>query len=343
MRRVPIEELEAFGIRLLTDLGVPEVHARAASEIVVRTEAYGISTHGLKAFSYLDARLGDLLDPRAEPVLVRERAATAMLDGNRCMGQTAVLRAIEIGMAKARKAGVAMVGVRNTGWIGALGPYLIPVVEQGMLAQLWGQTNTCKDCAPVGGIDATFSTNPVALAFPTGAIPVIGDISSASVAMGQVMTMMREGRTAAENIFMDRDGNLTDDPAVVQDGGSILFLGGEHFGHKGYCLSLWCEAISALAGGDCNNPAKMQRQVVNLTVVDPEAFAGGDYLATEMQRFIAHVKASRLRPGVEAIRLPGERGLKALAASKADGMPLAPHLAEMLNEIAERRGIDTRF
>lgn len=343
MQRVPVDELKRFGHELLTACGVPEAHAEAAVNVIVNTEAYGVHTHGLKMFVYLDAKLGDLLDPAAAPTIVQEKPATALLDGNRCMGQLAVLRALDIGMTKARECGVAMVGVRNTGWIGALGPYLIGAVEKGFLAQLWAQTNTCKDCAPVGGIDPKFSTNPVALAFPTGGAPMIGDLSSASVSVGRLGQMLRAGAKAPEPIFMDADGHLTDDPAVFDDGGSILFLGGDAYGHKGYCLSLWCEAMSALAGGDCNNPDRPQRQTINLTVIDPEAFAGPDTMCRELDRFVAHVKDTRLRKGVEAVRIPGERGYAELQASHQNGVPVEEHLLDSLRDIADRRDVDVNF
>ena len=89
--------------------------------------------------------------------------------------------------------------------------YLIPLAEDGLLAQAWAQTSTCKDSAPIGGIDATFSTNPVALAMPTGADPIIADFSSSSMALGKVGQMVLKGEKAPELIFMDSDGELSDE------------------------------------------------------------------------------------------------------------------------------------
>lgn len=339
MRRIPKERLVEFGVRMLTGKGVPRENARYIAEIIVQAEAFGITTHGLAQYGYLEKQIGNDIDPTAEPVLVTERPASALIDGNGACGQLAMRLAARIGEKKARECGVAMVGVRDSFWIGALGVYLLPLAEKGLFAQLWAQTSTCKDCAPVGGIDATFSTNPVAVAFPTGADPVLADFSTASVSMGKVGRMVRLGQRAEEPIFMDADGTLTDDPTVVREGGSILFVGGRLLGHKGYALSLWCEALTAMAGGSANNPEAPSRQSFNLTVIDPEAFAGREYYDGEIARFVARVKASRRLPGVEAIRLPGERGFQCLRNAEAEGVPVEDDRLEALMGIAEECGL----
>ncbi len=339
MRCVARETLVDFGVQLLTGKLVPEENARFIADIVVDTEAFGVTTHGLVQFSYLAGQLGKDIDPKAEPVVVNEKAASAVIDGNGACGQLAMRLAGEVAVKKARECGLAMVGVRNSFWIGALGIYLIPLVREGLFAQLWAQTSTCKDCAPVGGIDAKFSTNPVALAFPTVGDPVLADFSTAAVSMGKVGRMVRLGEQAEEPIFMDAEGNFTTDPAVVRDGGSILFVGQRLLGHKGYALSLWCEALTAMAGGSCNNPDAPSRQCFNLTVIDPEAFAGRDYYNAEMQRFVAHVKASRRLPGVDSIRLPGERGFHSLRQAEEQGIPLEDSVLKGLNELAQKHDL----
>ncbi len=340
MRRIPKDRLTEFGFRMLTGKGVSEGNARYIAEVIVQTEAFGITTHGLAQLGHLDRAIGTDIDPQAEPVVVKEKAATALIDGNGACGQLAMKLAREVGEGKARESGVAMVGVRNSFWIGALGIYLLPLAKRGLFAQLWAQTSTCKDCAPVGGIDAKFSTNPVAIAFPTGADPVMADFSTASVSMGKVSRMVRLGQRAEEPIFVDADGNLTDDPAVVRAGGSILFVGGKLLGHKGYALSLWCEALTAMSGGSANNPEAPTRQSFNLTVIDPEAFAGREYYDAEMRRFVAHMKASRRLPGVEGIRLPGERGFRCLREAEGEGVPVEDAMFDTLLAIAKRHGLE---
>lgn len=331
--------LVSFGAGLLVKKGVPAGNAQYIAEMAVATEAFGIATHGLAFFAYAESAIPAHLDPKAEPTVVRETGAAALIEGRGGFGQLAMRLAGELAMKKARRQGIGMVAVRNVGWLGALGVHLVPIARQGFFAQLWAQTNTCKDCAPIGGIDAKFSTNPLALAFPTPDRPVVADFSTATMSVGKVNQMLRLGTKAPEKVFMDRDGKLSDDPRVVKDGGSILFAGGEHFGHKGYALSLWSEALTAMSGGECNNPESKTMQNFNLTVVDPDAFAGSDAYLREMERFLLHMKASRLLPGHAGIRLPGERALDSMQRAESS-VPVEDHMAARLDELATRYGLE---
>jgi LDH2 family malate/lactate/ureidoglycolate dehydrogenase len=335
-----MDTLIQFGTEVLTAKGLPRASARDIARGIVETEAFGVTTHGLVQLSHLEGQLGDEIDPKAEPLVVKEHPASVLIDGNRACGQLAMKLARELAAKKARACGVAMAAVRNSYWIGALGIYLLPLAREGLFAQLWAQSSNCKDCAPVGGIDARFSTNPVALAFPTGGDPMLADFSTAAVAMGKVGRMVRLGEKAEEPIFRDAQGNLSDDPAVVRRGGSILFLGGTLLGHKGYALSLWSEALTAMAAGSANNPEAPTRQSFNLTVIDPEAFGGHAYYDAEMARFIAHVKSSRRLPGVDAIRLPGERGSKTLRQAEREGVPVDDATWKTLFALAKKHRLE---
>jgi LDH2 family malate/lactate/ureidoglycolate dehydrogenase len=338
--RFPRQRLLDFGIRLLAAKGVSRDKAAYLADVAVTTEACGIHTHGLVAFAYWDKFIGSRVDPAAEPRVVKETPATALLDGQSGFGQLALKLAREIAAEKAKACGVAMVAGTNISWLAALGPQILPLAQAGFLAQLWVQNNTCRDCAPWGGIDGTFSTNPVALAFPTGALPMLSDFSTAAVSMGAARAMVRDGRLAPDNLFMDKDGQPTRDPKAAREGGTIFFLGGEHYGYRGYALSLWAEAMAVLAGGSANNPDLEDRQSFNLTVTHPAAFAGGDYYHREIERFLAHIKGGRLRPGFDAILLPGERAQQAAEEAERNGVPVETGLLGLLNEIAERNGIE---
>jgi LDH2 family malate/lactate/ureidoglycolate dehydrogenase len=340
MPRVTMNDLVEFGTRLLVKKGLPEADARYIAEIAATTEAGGVSTHGAVLFTTYDAQVGASIDPTARPRVVRERGATALIDGQRVFGHLAWRLAADLAVRKARELGVAMVGVRNTSWIAGLGTFLIPIARQGLFAQLWAQSSQCQDSVPQGGIDARFSTNPVALAFPTAGEPVVADFSTSVFSMGKVSQWAAEGRRAPEKVFYDKHGTLTDDPKVVREGGGMLCWGQHLTGHKGYAFAFWGEALTAMAGGSCNNPHLEQRQSFNLTVIDPEAFAGMDYYRREMERFVAWVRSSRTAPGVDKIRLPGERMLQTIAASRRNGIEIGQGLLDRLNEVAKRNGLE---
>ena len=360
-KTVNMEKVINFGKSYLKYKGTDENDASYITDIIVTTEAMGVHTHGLTLFPYFESVIPDELNPKARPHIVKEKGASALIDAEGGFAQLAMKLAEETAVKKAKEQGIAMIAVKNALWMGAVGVYLIPLAFQGYFAQIWAQTSTCTDCAPFGGIEGTFSTNPVGFAFPvrkpslkedtfrpgelsrgtTGEVPVVvSDFSTASMSMGKVNTLISEGAKAPEEVFMDSNGRLTDDPAVINQGGTLLFFGGKNYGYKGYGMSLWCEALTALGGGSANNPNSKTRQSINLTVIDPEAFEGTDYYYREIERFTKRVKQSKLRPGFKEIRFPGERGLKQLQLSREKGVYINTELLSKLNALASKYGIE---
>jgi LDH2 family malate/lactate/ureidoglycolate dehydrogenase len=339
MERYSWSRLREFGSQYLDAKGVLPEQAAEIAELAIQTEAMGVETHGMALFPYFEKVIPEGLDPKALPEVVREKGATALVDGNSGFSQLSLLKARELGLEKVQKFGTAVIAGRNCSWLGALGHYLVPIAEQGYLAQLWAQTSACRDAAPFGGIDPRFSTNPVALAFPMHTGVSIADFSTTMVSMGRVGRMIAKRETASVDMFLDAEGRVSRDPDVVPKGGSILFLGGEETGHKGYAFSLFTEALAASAGGSANNPKAESRQTFTLMLIDPEAFGGADYYRQEMKRFVSHVKSSRVRPGWSEIRLPGERRMKLLAQAQAEGIGVDEGLITRLNELGQRYGL----
>lgn len=339
MKHLPITLLTEFGERLLHVYGVTADKARYLAHIAVQTQAFGIHTHGLVQFPFWDKYIGDRVDVSAESEIVRELPATALLEGHRGFGALALRHACDLALDKARTQGIAMVSVRNTTWLGALGPHILPIAEAGFLVQLWAQTSDCDDCAPWGGRDGIFSTNPVALAFPTGDGCMLSDFSASAISFGRTQALIRDGKQAPENLYLDRQGHPTADPAVVDDGGTIQFMGGERYGYRGYAFALWAEALTAMAGGSARTSDNRLAQAAHLVVIDPNAFVGISHYLSESQRLLAEIRGARLRPGFDTILLPGERAQRAAQAAARHGVPVEEKLVAVLNELADRHGI----
>lgn len=340
MPTISMKNLVDFGTRFLVRRGVPLRDAQYIAEVAVTAEAMGITTHGLVQLTSLEGGIGASIDPAKQPRIVKSKGASALIDGDGAIGQIAMRAATQIAAAKAKEHGVAFVGVGNTSWIAALSVYLIPLAKEGMLAQVWCQSSQCQDCAPVGGIDPRLSTNPIALAFPTGGDPVVADFSTAAVSMGRTSRLARAGQKAQHPIFMDENGEITNDPTVMvsekgaRRGGSILFWGGQSEGHKGYAMSLWCEAMTALAGGRTNDPQSPSRQSFSLMVLDPDCFAGREYFEGQIKHLIGWLQSSRVRPGHDKIRLPGERGQQSLRQAEKNGVPVDEKVLAQFEELA---------
>lgn len=335
-KRISMKSLTDFGTRLLQTRGVPEQSAQKISTHIVETEAFRQSTHGLVQFgSILSGIDRGSINPESEPQVVTDSGAIGLIDASQCIPILAMDKARDIAVRKAREFGIATVMVRKSGWIAALCTHLIPIAKNGLLASAWAQSSSCLDCAPFGGIDPCFSTNPIAMAFPApDENPVVADFSTSTLSMGATSVMAKNGKKSTAPRFLDENGKPVCDPTVVKNGGSMMFAGGETEGYKGYALSLFNEALSVTAGGSANNPDVPGHQNFGLTVINPDSFAGQDYYMEEMKRFMARVRSSRPREGFRQVRFPGERGFHALEDSRNKGVPLDDEKMQMLYKLA---------
>jgi len=335
--RIPFKDLVAFGERLLDAAGD---EARYLSETAVTAAAMGSDTHGLRQLLYLHRHLGGKIDPLARPSVKRSRGAMAWVDGRNAAGHIAARLCVERAMALAREHGVGFAGCGGTHWIGALGPFLLPVLDAGMLGIMQAQYSTGRDAAPVGGLDPRFATNPIALCIPgPGTGRVLADFSVTAYSHGRVDQMVRDGETAPAPVFLANNGTLSDDPNTFNNDGTMLFMAGDLNAHKGYALALWGEAMTALVGGDPNTPGVQPMQSVVVQVIDPAAFVGADNFAAKMRGFVEHLRTSRVRPGSDGIRLPGERALASLDAAKRHGVAVADDMSQKLRSAASEAGV----
>lgn len=343
MPTIPWDTIVQFGRELLESKGIDADEALYMADVAAVSEAFGAPTHGLAVLGYYHRVLGESIDPAARPVVVRDKGAAVLIDGQDGLAQPAIRLGKTHAASKARELGLCMVAIRNVGWCAALGAYLIDLAEAGFCAQAWAQHSSCKDCPPYGGLDGKFSTDPVAFGYPIPGGVSVADFSTATYSMGQIRMMKQAGLKAPEKVFIEQGGELSDDPFTMERGGTMFQTGGLHFGYKGYAMGLWCETMAILAGGWANNPDKPGKQAVNLLVIDPEAFGGRDHFRSEMERFVAHVKDTRLMDGFDGVRLPGENSYHRVQQARKDGLNVPDKTLEDLRDIGRKEGLATKL
>lgn len=143
--------------------------------------------------------------------------------------------------------------------------------------------------------------------------------------------------------MIDPSGNPLRDPRQSDEG---LLLPAA--GHKGYGLSLMVTVVAGVL-----NSAATGRDVVDFNHDDiTETNTGQAIIAVDIARFssvgsfqddleslIAVLKASKRLPGVDEIRIPGERSHATFVYRSHQGIPIdAPLLAE-LNQLAVELGV----
>ena len=101
--------------------------------------------------------------------------------------------------------------------------------------------------APAGAIKPLFGTNPISFAWPRkNNTPVVYDMATASMAMGEVQVAKREGHKVPLGTGLNKDGKETTEPGEIADGGVLLPFGG----YKGSGIAMMVELLAGALVGD---------------------------------------------------------------------------------------------
>ena len=110
-----------------------------------------------------------------------------------------------------------------------------------------------------------------------------------------------------------------------------LPTGGLDHGQKGYGMALHAEALTqGLAGYGRADAPEGTNAAVTVQVWDPEAFGGREAFLRQTGWLADTCRANPPRPGVSAVRLPGQAALARRRAALTDGMALHPGIIESL-------------
>lgn len=342
---ISAEALRGFTARAFGVLGVPETDARAVAALMVEADLLGYDTHGMfRLRQYVNRLKGGGTNAAARPRVIRETAATAVVDGDNGLGHLAMQKATDLAMAKARATGIGWVGVRGNNHAGPAALYVRPQAAGGMVG-ICAAVGSANHVAPWGGTDLLLGTNPIAIAAPSGGDdPFVLDMATTVAAVGKIKTLIQRGQMMPEGWMVGRDGEPLTDPARHKDG-FLLPIGGP----KGYGLSI---AIGLLAG--VLNGAAFGSDVVDFSAdttsptntgqfvaaIDIAAFTDPETFAATAARVFAELRASEPLPGHDPVRIPGDGREAARAARLAEGIALHPGLKRELDSIALELGLD---
>ncbi len=341
-------DLLHFAQRLLEASGLAADRAATVAEVLVEGDLLGHTTHGLALLpGYLNAIAQGVASVGGMAVsgmweTISDRGASVLWDGRRLPGPWLVVQAIDLALQRAAVHGTATVVIRRSHHIACLAAYLARVTARGMVVVLQSSDPSVASVAPFGGTRAFITPNPIAAGFPTYGDPVLMDISTSTTTNGLTGRLRTENRTLDHPWLLDADGQPTPDPAALftDPPGSILPLGGMDSGHKGYALGLLVEAMTAALGGFGRADASEGwGAAVFLQVIDPAAFGGLDAFLRESTWLADAARTSPPAPGVDAVRLPGARGLALRRRQIAEGVQLYPSILPALMPWAERLGV----
>lgn len=336
----PAHRLKRLGTEIFTAQGLTREKAEFISDTLVEASLTGHDSHGVSYFvTYSDRMRKGYIDPRAEPTVFRETDASALVDGHWAPGQITALRVMKIAVEKGKRHAVAAVGAFNCNHIGRVGYYTNWAAGQGVVAMMFA--NVGHPAVTVyGGMGRVFGTNPMSVAVPMGeAKPFLLDYATSVVAEGKVSVARARHEKIPTHWTRDKDGNVTDDPFAIREGGWLLPFGE----HKGYCLQLLVELLgSALTGSRSGIDPKLEPPSTNgifAVAIDPNAFVGLDAFRNNADSIISHVKAVKPEPR-RRVLVPGEPEWETKETRLREGIPIPDDTWGQISKLAGELGID---
>jgi LDH2 family malate/lactate/ureidoglycolate dehydrogenase len=327
------DELRRFIRGLFETLGTPAPRAEIVTDVLVEADAMGVRSHGTE-YNVFNIYLPGIRDGsiRTNPDirLLRDEGATALVDGDRGLGQIVGHHAMNLALARAAVHGVGVVAVNNSTHFGAAGYFARMAARANMIGI--ALTNAAPRTLPTFGTTAMLGTNPIAFAAPAPDGVLNVDFATSTVCGTRVIATERDGDTVRPS-WAGGEGDNAAVPAALR----LLPLGGagtEDGGHKGYGLALMVDVLAGLLSG-AGHSALLHRPIV-----------GHFFLAIDVSRFQAiegfmageRAMADDLRKAPanagEAVLVPGDLEAECRAYADRVGIPMRLVSVERFDQLA---------
>ena len=341
--RVPQESLRETLVAIFEKMGTPADDAAAGADVLVSTDLRGVETHGVSNMMrwYVESYQEGILNARPQWRIERESPATATIDGDRGLGIILGPRAMALAIEKARKVGVGMVTMRNSGHVGAVGHFAMLAAKQDMVGVCMSAGGA--GVPPTFGAEPRFGTNPISIAAPARTEPpFLFDAATSTVSGNKLYLARRVGSKLSPGWIADKGGTPIMEEAVAPPQGEsmILPLGGtrEQGSHKGYGFAMMAEILSVLLSGaapsmvapDAPNALKFSHQY---TAYDIAAFTDVDDFKDTMDRTLRTLRTTRPAEGHERVLYPGLSEYEEEQERRANGIPLHKEVVEWFDSI----------
>ena len=279
-------------------------NAAALADIICRAERDGSHSHGLfRVPGYVKALRSGKVDGKAKPTVKHVTPAVIQIDGNGCFAPLAQAVGLPLLADAAGKIGIAALSLVGIHHFAALWPETEYLADRGFVGLAC--TAYMPMVAPAGSKEALFGTNPISFAWPRpGHGPVVYDMATAAMAMGDVQIAARDGQDVPPGTGLDADGNPSTDPAAIAKGVLLPFGG-----YKGSAIALMVELLAAGLTGEQfsyearatdnkdGGPPRGGEMIIGMS---PDIIAGAnwqDHVEAFMQKMTS----------LDGVRMPGAR------------------------------------
>ena len=276
-------------------------HATICAEALINAELVGAPSHGLSRLKmYCDRINKKVINPRPKIRIKKISQSIAHVDANNSIGFVAADIGIKKAIENAKKTGIGLVAIKNSGHYGLSGYYAEQAVKKNLI--VFAFTNAPPAIAPHGALKSLFGTNPICFGTPTSSnIPFILDTSVSMINRGKIRVAARTGEKIPEGVALDKHGKPTTDAKKALSGVQLPIAG-----FRGSGLAWMVDILSGVFTGG-NHGGKVK---------DPfDDFSGPQnighlFIVMKSNLFVNNFK-QRIKENINTVKkLPKLKGIK---------------------------------
>ena len=283
-------------------------HAVICAEALINAELVGAPSHGLSRLKmYCDRINKKVINPRPKIKVKKITQSITQIDAKNSIGFVAADIGIKKAIESAKKTGIGLVGINNSGHYGLSGYYAEQAVSKNLIAMCF--TNAPPAIAPHGAIKKLFGTNPICFGAPTSSkIPFILDTSVSMINRGKIRVAAKIGKRIPDGVALDKFGNPTTDAKKALAGVQLPIAG-----FRGSGLAWMVDILSGVFTGG-NHGGKVKDPFDDFTgpqnighlflVMKPNLFVGN--YSKRIKENIKRIKKLPKINGVKEILYPGQ-------------------------------------
>jgi len=241
-----VEKLKTLLINIFKKNGLNHLDSLICAKAIINAELVGAYGHGLSRLKMYCERISrKVINPRPKIKIKKISSSISHIDANNSIGFVAADIAIKKAIDNAKKTGIGLVAVKNSGHYGLSGYYAEQAVKKNLITMIY--TNAPPAVAPHGALKTLFGTNPICFGAPTGSkVPFILDTSISMINRGKIRVAARNNQKIPEGVALDKFGKPTTDAKKALEGVQLPIAG-----FRGSGLAWMVDILSGvLTGGN---------------------------------------------------------------------------------------------
>jgi len=304
-----LDEIYSLARTALLNADSSEEMANIVADTVMRAERDGSHSHGLfRIPGYVASLKSGKVNANANPRVEKITPVMIRCDADHGYAPLAHARCFDHLVEAARTYGIAMAQIVRSHHFAALWPETEALAEKGLVA--FSCVNYMPMVAPFGAKEKVYGSNPISFAWPRkGDAPVVFDMATAAMAMGDIQIAARDGRELPPGIGLNKEGEPTTDPKDIDPttgDGMILPFGG----YKGSHIAMMVELLAGPLVGETVSFETAKKDNGDggpagggqfILAMSPEITSGTEDWDSSADALFVRLKS------FDHLRLPGER------------------------------------